>query len=179
MKKVIISSKNPVKVNAAKNGFHKVFSNEQFEFEGCLVPSGVSDQPMSDNETFIGAINRVRNAREEFPDSDYWVGIEGGIQRIGDEMMSFAWIYIQSKDGMVGKSRTSTFYLPSKVMKLIEEGYELGDADDIVFGKSNSKQINGSVGILTGDIITRESYYIEAIVLALIPFINKEIYKEE
>jgi non-canonical (house-cleaning) NTP pyrophosphatase len=38
---------------------------------------------------------------------------------------------------------------------LVESGKELGDADDIVFGKSNSKQQNGAVGILTHDIITR------------------------
>jgi non-canonical (house-cleaning) NTP pyrophosphatase len=36
-----------------------------------------------------------------------------------------------------------------------EENKELGEADDIVFGITNSKQANGAVCILTGDILTR------------------------
>ena len=53
---------------------------------------------------------------------------------------------------------------------------ELGEADDIVFGQSNSKQKSGAVGLLTGDIIDRKSLYEEAVVLALIPFKNEELY---
>ncbi|MEM6529629.1 MAG: DUF84 family protein, partial [Chloroflexota bacterium] len=54
----------------------------------------------------------------------------------------------------------------------VRGGMELGDADDIVFGRSNSKQQTGSVGLLTGDALTRETYYLHAVVLALIPFKN-------
>jgi non-canonical (house-cleaning) NTP pyrophosphatase len=47
---------------------------------------------------------------------------------------------------------------------------ELGEADDVVFGRANSKQANGSIGLLTDDTITRTSYYVDAVVMALIPF---------
>jgi hypothetical protein len=50
------------------------------------------------------------------------------------------------------------------------------DADDIVFKRSNSKQSNGAVGLLTGDRITRASYYVHACHLALIPFVNRALY---
>ena len=59
---------------------------------------------------------------------------------------------------------------------MIDQGKELGDANDIVFGGNNSKQKNGSVGILTGDIINRTDYYYTALVLALIPFKNPNLY---
>ena len=62
------------------------------------------------------------------------------------------------------------------VVDLINQGKELGEADDIVFGHSNSKQKNGAVGILTGNLIDRTQFYVEAMILALIPFLNKEIY---
>ena len=39
-KKVIIASKNPVKINAVKIGFEKMFPLEKFEFKGVSVPSG-------------------------------------------------------------------------------------------------------------------------------------------
>jgi non-canonical (house-cleaning) NTP pyrophosphatase len=103
------------------------------------------------------------------------VGIEGGIEVEGEEMHAFAWIYIQSKD-MVGKSRTGTFLLPKKVTELVKQGKELGMANDIIFKKNNSKQKSGAVGILTDDLIDRTSYYTEAVILALIPFKNSELY---
>ena len=51
-----------------------------------------------------------------------------------------------------------------------------GDADDIVFKRSNSKQQNGAVGILTDNVINRTDYYSHAIILALIPFTNTKLY---
>jgi non-canonical (house-cleaning) NTP pyrophosphatase len=53
---------------------------------------------------------------------------------------------------------------------------ELGHADDLVFQAQNSKQQGGSVGLLTQGLITREAYYQQAMVLALIPFLNESLY---
>ncbi len=175
MKKIIVASKNPVKINTALGGFKKMFPNEEFEIEGVSVPSGVSDQPKTDEETLNGANNRSLAAKEQYPEADFWVGIEGGISDDGVEMTSFAWVVIQGKENM-GKSRTGTFLLSPKVAELIRGGLELGDADDKIFGMKNSKQQNGAVGILTKDLLTRESFYEVSVILALIPFKNPEIY---
>ncbi len=174
--KIVIASKNPVKINAALNGFRKMFPETIFETEGISVPSGVSEQPQSDAETFTGAMNRVDNASKEITDADFWVGIEGGIEEKQSDMEAFAWVIIKSNDGRYGKGRTGTFFLPPKVVELIKQGKELGEADDIVFGRSNSKQENGAVGILTSDVVDRTKYYTEAVVFACIPFKNKELY---
>jgi non-canonical (house-cleaning) NTP pyrophosphatase len=53
---------------------------------------------------------------------------------------------------------------------------ELGDADDLFYQRKNSKQLNGSVGLLTNDLFTRTSLYVEAVMLALIPFKNPGLY---
>lgn len=177
MKKVIVASLNPVKINTTKEGFQKAFrGEEQFEFEGTSVPSGVSDQPMSEEETYEGALNRVKNAQKEMPEAGFWVGIEGGLEEQQGEWRCFAIICILDKTGKVGSSSTGYFVQPQRVMELVKQGHELGDADDIVFGDSNSKQKNGSVGILTKDVLTRETFYTPAIILALIPFLNPELY---
>jgi inosine/xanthosine triphosphatase len=174
--KVIVASKNPVKISATKIAFEKVFSNETFEFESVSVSSEVSDQPTSGEETLKGAINRVNNA-SKLIDAAYYVGLEGGIEKINEEMKAFAWIVVKNNN-LIGKAKTGTFFLPKQIAKLIDQGKELGEADDIVFKKKNSKQKNGSVGILTNNIIDRKSYYSEAVVLALIPFKNLELYNE-
>jgi len=175
--KVYIGSENPVKVECTKIGFETVFGKEPpFEFIGKSIHSNVSDQPMSNEETLTGAINRANNLQAEYPDGDYFVGIEGGIESIGEEMEAFAWIVINGK-GISGKAQTSTFQLPPRIVELINQGVELGHADDMVFKRKNSKQGNGAVGILTHNIIDRIEYYRHAVILALIPFVNSELYQ--
>lgn len=175
MVKVIIASKNPVKIQAVEAAFEKIFPNQKFEYIGRSISSSVADQPFSNEETLLGARNRADNASDEDKDADFCVGIEGGVECIGDEMASFAWVVIKSKN-KYGKAKTGTFFLPNKVVKLIREGKELGEADDIVFKRNNSKQENGAVGILTENCIDRKTYYIQAVILALIPFKNTDLY---
>jgi inosine/xanthosine triphosphatase len=172
MKKVLIASKNPVKINATKKAFKEVFS-DRFEFKGVSVDSLVSDQPMSNDETLKGATNRLQNIKHL--EADYLVSIEGGVDLLDNNYEAFAWIVISDKN-KIGKAKTASFALPLKISKLIKEGYELGDADDMVFKRSNSKQQNGAVGILTNNLIDRTEYYVHAIILALIPFTNSKLY---
>ncbi len=171
VRRIVVASDNPVKIQAALNGFQRIFPAEQFSASSLPVPSGVSAQPVTNGETLRGAMQRVNAVREQAADADYWVGIEGGVEERDGEMEVFAWVVVASAD-RIGKSRTATFYLPQEVTRLVRQGLELGDADDRIFGRSNSKQQNGSVGLLTEDVITRLAYYEHAVILALIPFKN-------
>jgi inosine/xanthosine triphosphatase len=173
--RVIVASHNPVKINATKQAFERVFPNQQIEVEGVTVSSGISDQPMTDADTKTGSYNRAVNARELNPDADYWVGLEGGIYLLDDQMLTLSWITVLSKD-KIGQSRTGSYVLPEKVKQLVLSGMELGHADDIVFNKSNSKQQNGAIGILTHDIIDRTQGFSDGVILALIPFMNEDLY---
>jgi len=172
---IIIGSRNPVKVQCTQQAFEQVFPKLTILAEGVSVPSDVSDQPMSDLETWEGARNRSQHAKAKFPHADYWVGIEGGIADGKHKMEAFAWVYILSTNSS-GDARTATFQLPPKIQALVRQGIELGVADDMVFERNNSKQSNGAVGILTKDLINRAEYYQPAVVLALIPFINPNLY---
>lgn len=80
IQKVIVASLNPAKINAVKSAFTEVFPEQDFSFDGVSVASEVPDQPMSNDETKQGAINRVRNAKSEVTDADYYVGLEAGIE---------------------------------------------------------------------------------------------------
>ncbi|MEK7582899.1 MAG: inosine/xanthosine triphosphatase [Patescibacteria group bacterium] len=174
--KIIVASKNPVKINAAREGFIKMFPGESCDVEGIDIPSGVSHQPNGDEETFAGAKQRTETASQLHPDADFWVGIEGGVEEREGELAVLGWVVIKSHEGKWGKGGTGKFFLPHRVMELIHQGKELGDANDLVFHKSGSKQGSGATGLLTGDVITRTMYYIDAVVLALIPFKNTELY---
>jgi inosine/xanthosine triphosphatase len=174
MVKIIVASKNPVKMEAVREGLATLI-NENIELLGVSVESGVSDQPMSDAETFTGAVNRVQQTLNQYPGHDYYVGMEGGVEQTASGLMAFAWMVISNGE-KTGQARTASFFLPPEVAKLVHQGMELGDADDIVFAKQNSKQQNGAVGLLTNDAITRKSLYLPAIQMAFIPFLNPELY---
>jgi inosine/xanthosine triphosphatase len=175
--RVIVASRNPVKLQATAEGFGRMFPNETIDVGGVGVPSGVSDQPMTSAETLQGARQRAENAHALMPDADYWVGIEGGVEDEGQDapMLAFAWVVVCARERR-GLGRTGTFCLPPRVAQLVRAGKELGEADDIVFGRTNSKQENGAVGLLTGDIIDRAQFYEHAVILALAPFKNPDLY---
>ena len=167
---VVVASINPVKLAAVKKGFSQMFPGKAFHVEGITVSSRVSHQPMTNKETEIGALSRVENAKKVRPDAGFWIGIEGGVEESNKNMEAFAWVVIESKEGMVGKGKTGTFVLPPRVAGLIKQGKELGEADDIVFGQTDSKKKMGAVGLLTGNVINRATYYTHAVILALIRF---------
>lgn len=173
---VIVGSKNPVKLECTGEAFSTAFSME-FLVNGVSASSQVSDQPIGDAETFLGAVSRVTNSKMAFPEADYWIGIEGGVANDEFGMNAFAWIYIEDKSGLTGKAKTGTFYLPKGIEKLVNSGLELGKADDQFFDRENSKQQGGSVGILTHGVVDRKAYYTQAIILALIPFLNRDLYR--
>jgi inosine/xanthosine triphosphatase len=175
VKTIVLASTNPVKAQAALKGFENIFPDEAFSVQTVSVPSGVSEQPMTDAETLQGAWNRSVNAVRCIPEADYWVGIEGGVEEEDGELLAFAWVVVRSAD-MQGKGRTGTFVLPVRVAELVHSGLELGAADDIIFERSNSKQENGAVGLLTGNVIDRCGLYAHAVMLALIPFRNVDLY---
>lgn len=166
---VIVASTNPVKIDATRSGFVQMFPARDWAVRGVSAPSGVSDQPLSHEETLQGAINRAQAAQQIAPSAAYWVGVEGGLSRQNGRYEVFAYVVVT--DGQrFGQAQTGVFYLPDEVARLIDDGMELGHADDVVFGRNNSKQAGGSIGILTDNAITRTDYYIHAVIMALIPF---------
>lgn len=175
MKRLVIASYNPVKLRAVQGGFEAMFPGEQIEVVPVSVDSGVADQPSDSDETLAGARNRARSVSLAHPDADFWFGIEGGIEDRDSGMAAFAWVVVVSGDAE-GRGRTAEFVLPEAVAELVRDGLELGEADDRVFGRSDSKRREGAIGLLTGNAIDRASLYREAVVMALIPFRNPSLY---
>ncbi|EGR1566354.1 non-canonical purine NTP phosphatase [Vibrio parahaemolyticus] len=167
--KVVIASLNPAKINAVKSAFQSAFPQQVFEFVGISVPSEVADQPMTNEDTHRGALNRVKNAKVEMPTADFYVGLEAGIE--GN--VTFAWMVIES-DTHRGESRSASLMLPPEVLAQLADANELGDVMDKVFGTENIKQKGGAISLLTQNQLTRSSVYHQALILALIPFTNPD-----
>lgn len=176
MTKVIVGSTNPVKIDAARQAFANMFPDDAFDITGVKAESGVPEQPLSSHETYTGAKNRVDHAHTLHPDADYWIAFEGGLEDHGDNLKSVIWVVVRNAAGKYGQTTCASFTLPDKIAALVRSGMTLGDADDQVFGRTNSKQQNGAIGLLTRDVLTRTSVYAQGGILALIPFKNPDLY---
>jgi inosine/xanthosine triphosphatase len=172
--KVIVGSKNPVKINAAKRAFSKFF--DDFEVLGIDAESGVSNMPMTRQETKKGAINRAKKALEH--GADFAVGIEGGVYEDEHGMFLFGVIAILDKENKLSLAGSEGFMLPEKISAEIRNGKELGPLMDKITGMKNIKQNNGAIGYFTKNHVTRTTSFEQSIILALVRFVNKEIYEE-
>ncbi len=173
--KVVIGSKNPVKIEAAKIAFEKVWPEQKFEFIGVEVESGVSNQPMSDKESIKGATTRAKRAIKAGK-ADFGVGLEGGLQQVGKVWFEFGVAVVVNRKGEIGIGSSPRIEAPKKVMKFIHEGIELGEAIDVVFNETNLKQKQGYVGKMTEGHITRSIGYSEGVIMALVRFLNPELF---
>jgi inosine/xanthosine triphosphatase len=171
--KVIVASKNPVKIGAASEAFAAVFSEALIDVSGVEVDSGVGDQPDSDAKTREGARARALRASAAIPDADFWVGLEGGVEVFDGQLMAFAWMAVKGRKGDISEARSATLPLPPAVKELVDAGMELGEANDRVFSTVNSKQGGGAYGLLTAGRYTRESIYAQTLIIALTPFVNR------
>ncbi len=170
--KVIVASRNPVKIGATKQAFETMFPGSILEIIPVEVDSGAGDQPDTDEATRQGARTRALGSRKSRPDAEFWVGMEGGIEIVDKQLMAFAWMAVQGRVGELSEARSPTLPLPPAVRELVIGGLELGEANDRVFSTVNSKQGGGAYGLLTDGLYTREGIYAQTMIIALIPFVN-------
>ncbi len=176
MLRIIVGSHNPVKKDAVLRAFNFVFPDEKFEISTHDAPSGVSDQPQSFLETKRGSYNRAVACKQQYPDANFYVGLEGGNEKIDNEYWMSAWFSVLDKDGKLGQAQAQAVKLPSAMNKLLDQGLELGFVCDQVLGGENNKQKGGTIAKLTDGKVTRVDYYMQGMVIALATFVRPDLY---
>ncbi|MGC4376055.1 DUF84 family protein [Fictibacillus sp. Mic-4] len=151
---IAIGSKNPAKVKAVK----QVLNQEVVSFE---VPSGVSAQPFSDEETKRGAVNRAKKCVEK--GAEIGIGLEGGVTRMGDVLYLCNW-------GALVDSYSNTFVasgakipLPESIAAALYNGSELGDVMAELTSDQNVSKKEGAIGIFTNGIISRDEMFVHIV----------------
>ncbi len=177
MIKVLVGSKNPVKIEATKEAFSRYFGD--VKVVGISVDSKVSKQPIEE-ETFQGAKNRALELRaldkKDGLKSDFFVGIEGGIGKMFSKWFSFGSMCVVDKNGRVGFGTSSHFELPDHIVEELLNGKELGEISDRLTREKNAKQKGGAIGFLTRGLIDRKNLYLPGLIMALVPFVNEDLY---
>jgi inosine/xanthosine triphosphatase len=174
---IAVGSLNPVKIESARLAFTRIWPEEEWDARGCAVPSGVSDQPMTDTEACRGARARAVNALKQL-DADYAVGLEGGLQQVEGCWFNSGWAAVVDQTGTEGVGTTIRMLVPPALMNIVLAGRELGEACDEVFESSNTKQAQGHFGLMTNNAIDRTTAFRDAVVSALAPFLHPRLMAE-
>jgi inosine/xanthosine triphosphatase len=147
--KIIIGSNNPAKIEAVKSAFQG-----EYQFVSIDVPSGVNEQPFSDEETIKGAINRAENALT-FGLGDIGIGLEGGVQVTSYGLFLCNWGALKLKGHPPILAGGARIPLPEEIAKRLRGGEELGPVMDSFANKQNLRKKEGAVGVLTNGKIDR------------------------
>lgn len=173
--KVIVGSRNPVKIGAVRNALAPLFPDRVLECEGMHAPSGVPDQPMTRAETREGVLNRMNYCRQHGGEADFYVAMESGVDVTEDGPGNFGYVAIAHAE-QVSVGCTAWLPLPPVVFEALLEGEELGHVMDRLFDTVNIKQQGGAIGLLTDGHATREESYTQAMTLAMSPFLHPDLY---
>lgn len=120
--KVLIGTKNPGKIEGARQAFAKYFDN--FEIIGLDVNSEVSNQPFNE-EILKGARNRIKNlhkyAKENKIEVDYFIASEAGITTWFDTWIDINLAVVENAEGFECVGTSQGFFIPKKYQEEIKE----------------------------------------------------------
>ena len=170
--KVLIGTKNPGKIEAAKLAAEKYFND--VEVVGIPVPSNVADEPVND-EIYQGALNRVDGliayAKDNNVEADMFFAIESGITNKFGKWCIVNIAVIKDKTGYESFGMGPVFPVPDRLVKeIIEES--LGVVMDRLHSGHELSKGKGGISLLTHGEISRIDISKEAFIMALTEFIN-------
>lgn len=175
--KILIGTKNPGKIEGAREAFEKYFDN--VEIEGISVNSEVGDQPIN-KEILKGAKNRVKNlkkyAKENQIKADFYISSEAGITNLLGEWIDINAVVIEDSKGLQSIGTSQGFPIPDKYIEEIKET-ELGKVMDKIFSGKELGKGKGGISFLTKNEVTRIDLTRNAFIMALTKYINDDLWK--
>lgn len=150
--KIVIGSTNKTKVEAVKN----IFTN--WTVIAKSVPSGVSPQPIGDEETLQGAMNRAKAAQASERGS-VGIGLEGGVMYIQNELYLCNWGALVDTNGTIYTASGARIKLPPSFQDDINRGCELSDIMNEYTKRHDIRFHEGAIGIFTNHLVLRAEMF--------------------
>ena len=175
--KVAVGSTNKVKIDAVRNIFTQAFG--LVEVLSVEPEHGVEKQPMEER-VVEGAIERARNAIDKAK-ADFGVGVEAGLfyNKMLDKRLDIQYCAVVDSSGIVTVGHGPGFEYPPRVIKAVLDGATVGDTMSTVTGIENIGHKSGSIGYLSDGMIDRTALTEISVLMALVPRIRAELYKDE
>jgi inosine/xanthosine triphosphatase len=177
---VAVGTTNEAKLRAVKDALHSignVIKDDRFKeiiVKGIKCDSLVSNQPLSEQDTQTGAMNRATQAIELCIEADFGIGIESGLENIHNRWFESGWVVVTDRQGNLGFGSSNRYEIRSSIMHLIQNGLELSEAIERITGLEKVKTTLGMSGVITNGIIKRDDSYRDAILFAFSPFVSDD-----
>ncbi|MFA6469774.1 MAG: inosine/xanthosine triphosphatase [Bacteroidota bacterium] len=179
---IIIASTRTPKVNGVKKAIMKLSSHFGFDpsvvhYDTRQVGSGVPDTPTSAEELMLGAQQRAAAAFDRTVSGIVMsVGVEGGLFTLRGTTFLQSWTCVH--DGTEFHFGCSgAVEIPVALMHdVLHKNIELGIAIDSFAQRTDVRSNQGTFGILTNDLITREDSFETSAIFAFTPIFNKVLY---
>lgn len=171
--RVRVGSTNPVKVEAVRTVFEKLF--KKVMIDSVEVDSGVGKQP-SEGDVLRGARRRAMIALEGY---DLGVGIEAGVYQGDDGLYDVQQCAIIDKLGRATHGHGMGFRYPPEIESKVLAGMSVGEAVDEIFKTVGNGHKDGAIGILTNGLLKRKELTEQSVIAAMVPRIRKDLYGEE
>jgi len=160
---------------------HRDFLRGELRIEPRDVESGAPATPTTTEQCMAGARQRALNALRAVSDSHttpcLGIGLEGGVLVEGGSFLE-SWAFVT--DGVKGAFGSSgRVTLPAPLAEtVLTQGQDLGPSADQFFARQDVAAHEGTFGVLTSGIVTREEAFVRSLLHALAPFYNARVYRE-
>lgn len=172
MKKIVLTSKNPVKVSLVQKMTEQLFPDTSFEYIP-LDLDAKSAELFGKQQIMTFMTDSLSRARESVSDAEYYVCLQGGMEDSGDEMHETAYVMVSDSTGRSEVSGCSTFRVPTQIASEVRNGKDFAKAVDEFFKVQDTKTTGGFVSILTKGIVNKSSHYEQSFAIALSTLIQK------
>ncbi|TXT64624.1 MAG: putative non-canonical purine NTP phosphatase [Promethearchaeota archaeon] len=183
---VCVGSLNPVKYSAVKKAFKRYYRD--FNLYKIKTYSGVSNQPIGLEIILEGALNRAKQAlnylktQKHETNQIYGVGIEAGLGEVllaQSKYMDFQYCIILDEHETITMGSGIGFEYPKNIIEQIfKQNKEIGEIIGKMAKNKNLKTEKGAIGYLSHNVIVREDILTQAVICALLPRINQNLYSK-
>eukprot|EP00933_Yihiella_yeosuensis_P061564 TRINITY_DN64395_c0_g1_i1.p1 TRINITY_DN64395_c0_g1~~TRINITY_DN64395_c0_g1_i1.p1 ORF type:complete len:193 (-),score=39.38 TRINITY_DN64395_c0_g1_i1:536-1114(-) len=165
-----VGTTNPCKIAAVQNALAGYSAFAAAEIKGTKVESGVSDQPMTMEETSQGARNRARAARKALEGASFGIGMESGLFKMEGRLYDVCACAVDDGEEFhIGYS--CAWELPDGVRRRVEdENMNLTDAFNAegICDDPNIGDKGGVISLLSGGRVSRTDYTVQSIQMAVL-----------
>ena len=119
--KVAIATSSPQKIAGVIDSIFRFFKLKESELEiySKAIESGVSEQPFGD-ETYQGALNRLKGLKNVFPGMDIYVSCEAGIENAFGQYFNVQ-IVCLDYNSQIFWGKSSGWTIPSEDIETIKK----------------------------------------------------------
>lgn len=155
---VAIGSKTGVKVKATKNALEK----ENVIVTPCPARSRVQDQPLTEEETKLGALNRAQDCLAK-TDAEIAFGLESGVFFKGDDVYLCNWGVLIDRNQKMFVTNSPNILMPKEFKDDLLSGKPLKDIIYDFTGTNTEDNNTCAIALFTNHSFSREKLFAEIV----------------